>query len=95
MNALSSFEKHMIYFRCQLLWLALYLALDNMNNFTWNKCCCEAILQSKRMGIVSVKDSKTIKKWYRAFQEKCLFCIPLKKAPLTSFLDLNPDVVEL
>jgi hypothetical protein len=67
MNALSSFEKHMIRIRCQLLCLALHMALDNMNNWTWNKCCCEAIVQSKRMDIVSVKYSKTIEKWYRAF----------------------------
>jgi hypothetical protein len=80
MNAVSSFEKHMIRIRSQLLCLALHLALDNMNNWTWNKCCCEAIVQSKRMGIVSVKYSKTIEKWYRAFREKRSFCIPLKKS---------------
>ncbi len=62
MKALSSFGKHMICIWCQLLCLAL--ALDNMNSWTWNKCCCEAIVQSKRMGIVHVKNSKTIEKWY-------------------------------
>jgi hypothetical protein len=32
------------------------------------------------MGIVSVKYSKTIEKWYRVFREKRSFCIPLKKS---------------
>jgi hypothetical protein len=73
--------------------MSLTLALENMNGWTWNKCCSEAIVVGKKMGISTVNNAKTIEKWYRGFRGKRLFCIPLKsKHNLPPILDLNPDV---
>jgi hypothetical protein len=88
-NTLMSFEKHTIHIRCQLLCLSLHLAIENINIWTWNKCYTETIRQSQRMGFFSVKHSKTVEKWYRAFCDKHTFCLPLmKKHNLPPFLDM-------
>ncbi len=56
-------------------------------------CCAAAIKASKRLGISTVKNPKTVEKWYRSFWEKRSFTIPLKyKHNLPLFLELNPDV---
>ena len=92
-STLSSFEKHQIRLKCQLLCMSLNLALENINDWTWNRCCSEAIAIGIKMGISTVKNPKTIEKWYRGFRAKRCFCIPLKKKHnLPPFLELNPDV---
>jgi hypothetical protein len=50
-DSLSKFEKHLIRQKSQLLCLSLNLALENMNKWTWNKCCGEAIERAKKMGV--------------------------------------------
>ena len=79
-STLSSFEKHQIRLKCQLLCMSLNLALENMNDWTWNRCCSEAIAIGIKMGISTVKNPKMIEKWYRGFRAKRCFCIPLKKS---------------
>ena len=92
-DTLSKFEKHHIRQKSQLLCMSLNLALENMNKWTWNQCCREAIERAKKMGVTIVENPKTIEKWYRNFREKRKFCIPLKaKHNLPPFLELNPDV---
>jgi hypothetical protein len=90
-STLSSFEKHQIRLKCQLLCMSLNLALENMNDWTWNRCCSEAIATGIKMGISTVKNPKTIEKWYRGFRTKCCFLYSLKKeAQLTSFFGIKP-----
>jgi hypothetical protein len=73
--------------------MSLNLALENMNGWTWNKCCREAIETEKKMGVSVAMNPKTIEKWYRNFREKRAFCIPLrKKHNLPTILELNPDI---
>ena len=92
-DTLTAYEKHLICQKSQLLCLSLNLALENMNKWTWNQCCREAIEMAKKMGVTVAKNPKTIEKWYRNFREKQKFCIPLKPKPnLPPFLELNPDV---
>ena len=77
-TTLSNFEKHMIRQKSQLLCMSLNLALENMNGWTWNKCCREAIETGKKMGMSVATNPKTIEKWYRNFRETRAFCIPLR-----------------
>jgi hypothetical protein len=63
-STLSNYEKHMIRIKSQLLCLSLHLALEKMNSWTWNQCCSSAIKASKRMGISTVENPKTVEKWY-------------------------------
>ena len=73
--------------------MSLNLALENMNGWTWNKCCREAIETGKKMGVSVATNPKTIEKWYRNFREKRAFCIPLRtKHNLPPILELNPDI---
>jgi hypothetical protein len=92
-STLSSFEKHQIQLKCQLLCMSLNLALENMNNWTWNICFSEAIATEIKMGTSTVKNPKTMEKWYMGFQTKHCFCIPFKKAQLTSFFGIKPGPV--
>ena len=90
---LSNYDKHMLRIKCQVLCVSLHLALEKMNGWTWNQCCAAAIKASKRLGISTVQNPKTVEKWYRSFREKRSFTIPLKyKHNLPLFLELNPDV---
>ena len=92
-DTLTAYEKHLIHQKSQLLCISLHLALENMNKWTWNQCCREAIEMAKKMGVTATKNPKTIEKWYRNFREKRKFCVPLKaKHNLPPFLELNPDV---
>ncbi len=94
-NTLTNHVKHQIRIKSQLLCMSLHLALENMNGWqngwTWNKCCTEAITTSKKMGISTVNNAKTVERWYRSFRKKRLFIVPTKtKHNLPPFLDLNP-----
>jgi hypothetical protein len=92
-DTLSKFEKHLIQQKSQLLCMSLNLVLENMNKWTWNRCCREAIERAKKMGVTIMENPKTIEKWYQNFCEKQKCCIPLKaKHNLPPFLELNPDV---
>jgi len=46
------------------------IALENMNQWTWNECCSEAIAIIQKMGISTVKNPKTVEKWYQGFRKK-------------------------
>jgi hypothetical protein len=50
--------------------MALNLALDNMNGWSWDKCCQMAVKAGIRMGINITKNGKVVMRWYRMFHEK-------------------------
>ncbi len=50
-NTLSNYQKHCARQKCQLLCKALNLALDNMNGWSWDKCCQMAVKTGIRMCI--------------------------------------------
>ncbi len=94
-STLTNNMKHQIRIKSQFLCISLHLALEKMNGWqngwTWNKCCTEAITISKKMGISTVNNAKTVERRYRSFCNKCLFIVPTKtKDNLPPFLDLNP-----
>jgi hypothetical protein len=73
--------------------LALNLALEQMNGWTWGKCCETARKVAVRMGVSITKNADTVKRWYRSFRLKRRFAVPIKqKHNLPPFLELNPDV---
>ena len=69
-STLTNHMKHQIRIKSQLLCMSLHLALEKMNGWTWNKCCTEAITISKKMGISTVNNAKTVERWYRSFRNK-------------------------
>ncbi len=69
-EAISGFDKHVIRQKCAIMSLALQLALDNMNQWTWMKCCQTAVTVAEKMGFSLTKCPDTVGKWYRAFREK-------------------------
>jgi hypothetical protein len=75
--------------------MALNLALDNMNGWSWDKCCQMAVKAGIRMGRNITKNGKVVTRWYQMFCEKRAFIIPLQnKNNSPAFLDLNPDVCD-
>ncbi len=60
--------------RCQILSLALSVAIDNMP--VWkncNKCCKVAIGIAPKMGIASSQKSRVVRNWYHKFRVKRKF----------------------
>jgi hypothetical protein len=94
-NTLSNYQKHCVRQKCHLLCMALNLALDSMNGWSWDKCCQMAVKSGIRMGINITKNGKVVMRWYRMFREKRAFIVSLQnKNNLPAFLDLNPDVCD-
>jgi hypothetical protein len=67
-STLSSYVVHAIRQKCALLCIALKLAVENMNEWSWNMCCKRALQAGERVGITIVKNPKSVEKWYRALE---------------------------
>jgi DNA-binding transcriptional regulator YhcF (GntR family) len=92
-DTLTERFKHNLRQKCQILTLALQLALEQMNGWTWTKCCEMSVKVANRMGISITKNADTVKRWYRHFREKRKFIVSVRqKHNLPPFLELNPDV---
>ena len=84
----------MIHQKCQILCVALHLALEHMNQWSWQQYCKGAVIAAKRMGIALTNHPETVATWYRGFHKARKFSILLKaKHNLPPFLELNPDVL--
>ena len=90
---LSNHTKHSIRQKSLILTLSLNLALEQMNGWTWGKCCDAAIKVAIRMGVSITRNADTVKRWYRNFRAKRKVAVPVKqKHNLPPFLELNPDI---
>ena len=79
--------------RCQYLAMALQLAKENMNTWTWERCCRVTIQKLKKHGLTFATHHDMIGKWYRNFRKHRKFVIPVNsKESLPSFLVANPDL---
>ena len=78
--------------RCQLVALALSIALDNMPQWkNWNKCCEEAVQITKKMGITA--NPQVIRNWYKQYKVKHKFYLCFSsKHDLPLFLHDNKDI---
>jgi hypothetical protein len=65
--------------KCTYLALALTLAKDNMNQWTWKKCCEEAIAMLQKAGMRQTSNPQTVMEWYRQFRTKRRFTMPCQK----------------
>jgi hypothetical protein len=90
---ITEHQKWVIQQKAQYLALALHLARENMNGWTWQKCCEKTIDELQRQGLTLATRHETVSKWYRSFRETCSFVIlqPAMKN-LLSFLQQNPDI---
>jgi len=73
-STLSSHVVHAIRQKCALLCIALTLAAENMNKWSWNMCCKRALQAGERVGITIVKNSTATKAQLTAFppaQSRC------------------------
>jgi len=75
----NTYQGFCLHQKCMCLSLALVLAKENMNNWTWKKCCEEAIAILKKNGMRLTKNPQTIMEWYRKFRVKRKFTMLIKK----------------
>ena len=89
---ITQHQKWVIQQKAQYLGLSLQLAKDEMNAWTWEKCCEHAVRQLERQGVTHATHHETVCKWYRSFRETRRFHIPRTKKNLPPFLQENPDI---
>jgi len=66
---ITQYQKWRIQQKAQYLALVLNLAKENMNNWTWMKCCETAVKQLEQQDCTHAKNECTVMKWYWSFQE--------------------------
>jgi hypothetical protein len=92
-DSLTSYQVWAIQQRCAMICLALTVAKEKMNGFSWEKCCELAIQYASTAGIKLTSRPRTVMEWYRCFRSKQKFETPQrKKDNLPPFLQANPDV---
>ena len=89
---LSTYQIFCLRQKCTYLALALTLAKENMNKWTWKKCCEEAITLLKKTGIKQTSNPQTIMEWYRKFRVKRRFALVIQRNRLPPFLEQNQDI---
>ncbi len=51
-ETLSGFDKYVIRKKCAILSLSLQLVLENMNKWSWMKCCNCMVAVADKMGLI-------------------------------------------
>jgi hypothetical protein len=91
-DSLTERFKHNLRQKFQILSFALQLVLEQMDGWSWTKCCEISVKIENRMGVSLTKNADTVKRWYRHFREKRQFIVSIRqKHNLPPFLELNPD----
>jgi hypothetical protein len=77
--------------QCQIVSLALSIAIDNMPVLeNWNKYCKVAIGIASKMEIASSRNSRVVRNWYQKFRLKQKFQLRASvKHNLPPFLERN------
>jgi hypothetical protein len=92
-DSLSCYQVWAIQQRCAMLSLALKVAKEKMNGFSWEKCCELAIETAQAAGIRLTSRPRTVMEWYRHFRRKRKFeVVQRKKDNLPPFLQANPAI---
>ena len=73
---------------CLYLALALNLAKENMNGWTWKMCCEQAIKMLSSCGMKATSCALTIMEWYQKFHDR--FQSQYSKKRLTSIPNDEP-----
>jgi hypothetical protein len=75
------------------IYIYIMLVLEQMNGWTWTKCCNVSAKIANSMGVSITKNADTVKRRYRHFREKQKFIVSIRqKRNLPPFLELDPDV---
>jgi hypothetical protein len=80
--------------QCQILSLALSIAVDNMPVWkNWNKCCEVAICIASKMGVATSRNARVVRNWYQNFRMKRKFVMKTKpKYDLPPLLERNQEL---
>ncbi len=90
---LTSYQVWAIQQCCAMICLALTVAKEKMNGFSWEKCCDLAIQYASTAGIKLTSRPRTVMECYCCFRSKQKFeILQRKKDNLPPFLQANPDV---
>jgi hypothetical protein len=90
---ITEHQKWVVQQKAQYLAVALHLARENMNGWTWQKCCEKTIGELRRQGLTHATRHETVSKWYRSFCETRSFVTPQPATKnLPPFLHQSPDI---
>jgi hypothetical protein len=91
MSHASTYQIWKLSQKCTYLSLALTLAKEHMNKWTWQQCCEEAVLLLSKCGIIQTSNARTFMEWYRQLKMKLKFTVFIQKK-LPPFLEQNQDI---
>jgi hypothetical protein len=77
-----------IHQKSMFLILALTFTKENMNQWTWKKCCEESVNILNKAGIKQAKHSQTVIEWCRQFRVKRKFTMVKNIAPKDDGLEV-------
>jgi hypothetical protein len=66
-DCMTSFEIFCVRAKSVYVRAALDFAIQEMNGWTWRKCCDEAIKQVNSQGYSLAKTARTVMRWHRIF----------------------------
>lgn len=89
----SHHQKWALQQKCQYIALALQLAKEHMNTWTWEHCCSIAVQRLAKQGITLATNGHVVMKWYCYFRKQRKFDLPVNSNNnLPPFLHANPDL---
>jgi hypothetical protein len=94
-NDVSTYQIFCLRQKCSYLALAPTLAKENMNKWTWKKCCEEAIMLLKKTGIKQTSNPQSIVDWYGKFRVKMRFTLVIQRNRLPPLLEQNQDITTI
>jgi hypothetical protein len=79
---------------CQIVALALFVAIDNLPIWeNWNRCCEVAVGITSKMGIVTSRNARVVRNWYQKFRVKRKFQLWASvNHDLPPFLERNKEI---
>ena len=98
LESISNYQMFHLRQKVTMLHIALNVAVRDMSsNQNWAACCSKAIeIANETIGLVEIKDKRTIRNWYCQFPEKTKFTMRIGSTNdcLPPFLQDNIDSVQ-
>jgi hypothetical protein len=86
MSNASTYQVWKLSQKCTYLSLALTIAKEHMNKWTWKQCCDEAVLLLSKCGINLTSNARTVMEWYRQLKKNENLPYSYKKTSYLHFL---------
>ena len=93
LNEIPTYQVFLLRQKCMYLTMSLNLAKEQMNNWTWTKCCNKAVEHLRKSGLKQAKNGRTVMEWYREFRQNRNFTVFAPQKLLPPFLEQNPHIV--